>query len=323
MLEFGSIDIMPVQLMLIVSKIGAGFKDDHVDSNLADLLNKLRSNKSLPVTLRCSVTSNYEYQNPKNTESSIFYVRCNLKILQKMGMVPGSTRPAVEIFARLLETIENAKGILYFEEITSEIWKGLEKEGLNYDKGRAMGLEAIFPHWGKNKVSQIKADSVNSMYQSKKLKIRPHHLMCMTCFYGGHEFQPIIEDNLFEAINIIHSNPDVLIELVCGPCMICPPCKFYCESSNQCVSSNGMALRDELKDLDVLQILGLNYGDILTAKELFAKLYMKIVSTDQICGFGNNKNRIPEWGICNEAGKDENSAYTKARAEGLGFLYKF
>ncbi|HBG25828.1 MAG TPA: hypothetical protein DDX75_01885 [Phycisphaerales bacterium] len=323
MLEFGSIDITPVQLMLTVSKIVEGFKDVPVDSNLADLLNKLRSNPNLPVTLRCSVTSNYEYQNPKNTESSIFYVRCNLKILQKMGMVPGSTRPAVEIFARLLETIESAKGILYFEEITSEIWKGLEKEGLRYDKGRTMGLEAIFPHWGRNKISQIKADSVNSMYQSKKLKIRPHHLLCMTCFYGGKEFKPIIEDNLYEAIDIIHSNPNILIELICGPCMICPPCKFYCESSNQCISSNGMALRDELKDLDVLQMLGLNYGDVLTAKELFTKLYSKIISTDPICGLSDNKNRIPEWGICTESSNDKNSAYVKGRSQGLGFLHPF
>jgi len=323
MREFGSLDVRPHQLMLIVSKIGSGCKDDLGDAGLTEILWAVRKNSSLPVTLRCPVTSNYYYQNPPEIAEApadrFFYARCDLKILQRMGMVPGATRPAVEIFHRLLEGVETAQGILYFNEITSPSWKGLGQEGYDYDKGRAMGLQAIIPARDKKEEEQFKVDSARLMYKADKLQIRPHHLMCMTCFYGRQDFVPIAADNLFEAIDIIHANPDIPVELVCGPCMICPPCYYYCPSSGQCVSQDGMALRDELKDLDVLQILGLKYGDVLSARELFTRLYNKVYSTTQICGYGDGIARSPEWSSgC--AGKEGNPAYVKARAAGLGFL---
>ena len=319
MREFGSLDVRPHQLMLIVSKIGSGCKDDLGDARLTEILRAARENPSLPVTLRCPVTTNYSYQNPTEIKEAsadkLFYARCDLKIVQRMGMVPGATRPAIEIFHRLLDGVEKAQGIFCFDEITSETWKGLGQEGCNYDKGRAMGLQAVIPARDKKEQEQFKVDSAKLMYESGTLRIRPHHLMCMTCFYGGQKFAPIAEDNLFEAIHIIQANPDIPIELVRGPCMICPPCHLYCPSSNRCISPHAMALRDELKDLDVLQILGLKYGDVLNARELYTRLYDKVHSTAPICGYGDDIVRSPEWSIC-----EGNPAYAKARTAGSGFL---
>jgi hypothetical protein len=319
MLEFGSLDVRPHKLMLIVSKIGEGCTRDLGDAELTRILRVSRENPSLPITLRCPVTTNYTYQNPDDTQAlhlnTLFYARCDLKIIQKMGMVPGDTRPAVEIFHRLLHGVETARGILYFDEVTSETWRGFDREMCHYDKGRAMGLKAIIPPRDHEERVQFKVDSVKKMYEMGTLKIRPHHLMCICCFFGGRELVPVEEDNLFEAIDIIRAKPDFPIELVCGPCIICPPCHNYFPSFGRCVSPDGMALRDELKDLDVLQILGLKYGDVLSARELYKRLFEKVQSTTQICGYGDGIERCPEFRVC---GSIKGSVdYSKARSVGL------
>ncbi len=77
-----------------------------------------------------------------------------------------------------------------------------------------------------------------------------------------------------------------------------------------------MALRDQKKDLDVLQKLGLKYGDTLPARQLYRLVFERIPSTRDICGYGDGEERAPEWSICDGAKKDE--PYQKARAGRLG-----
>jgi hypothetical protein len=79
-----------------------------------------------------------------------------------------------------------------------------------------------------------------------------------------------------------------------------------------------MALRDQKKDLDVLQRLGLKYGDTLPARQLLDLLYERIPSTRDICGYGDGETRAPEWSICSGAVKDD--PYQKARAARLGIV---
>ena len=82
-----------------------------------------------------------------------------------------------------------------------------------------------------------------------------------------------------------------------------------------------MAVRDELKDLSVLQVLGLKYGDVLTARELYTMLYDRIQSQIQICGYGNGVVTSQEWTVCT-AGPEPGPEYANGRAAGLGFLNK-
>jgi hypothetical protein len=130
------------------------------------------------------------------------------------------------------------------------------------------------------------------MVRAERLQIRPHHLMCMSCFCGGRaELAPIEEDNLYEAIEIMQRDPQIPVELVRGPCMICPPCHGYDPASGLCTADVGIALRDELKDLDVLQLLGLEYGEVLPAQALMARLYEQILSTQMVCRHGDGIQR--------------------------------
>ena len=321
--KFGSLGVRPTELVEIVSRIGEGRKDEVGDERLAEIVRIVRAYPGVPLTLRCSVSSDYDYQNPGldgvSAPGQLLDVRADLCILQRMGLVPGDTRPAIEVFQRLLEHIDTLKGILWFDEITAATWQGRPGESAHYAAGRAKGLEAILPARNAEEMARIKAESVQSMRQASTLEIRPHHLMCMTCFHSGRDhLEPIEEDNLFEAIDIAQRNPGVPIRLVRGPCMICPPCPHYLPSSDQCIGGHGRALRDELKDLDVLQCLGLTYGDVLMARDLFTRLYARITSTRKICGYGDGVVRGPEWTIC--GGPDGDPRYTRGRAAGLGFL---
>ena len=45
-------------------------------------------------------------------------LRRDLRILQRLGLVPGDTRPAIELFRRLYETIETGRDLLWFDEVT-------------------------------------------------------------------------------------------------------------------------------------------------------------------------------------------------------------
>ena len=77
-----------------------------------------------------------------------------------------------------------------------------------------------------------------------------------------------------------------------------------------------MALRDQKKDLDVLQLLDLTYGDVLPARELLGRLYANVHSTRQVCGYKDGILRAPEWRICSEP--EGALRYDKGRAARIG-----
>ncbi|NUQ61529.1 MAG: hypothetical protein HUU20_03510 [Pirellulales bacterium] len=318
-----TLEVRPYQLMCIVCRIGAPEAGPPADPRLAQILAAVREDPKTPLRLRMNADSVYRYQNPgpgeDSPEGELFNAKRDIDILQKLGMVPGDTRPAIDIFQRLLTNISTAKGICGYGAATAETWRGCSRaESGNYEKGHARGLQAIIPPRDAKEKADSKKTSVASIYEAKALQIRPHHLMCMSCFFGGRidNLAPIQEDNLFEAIDVIQKNPEIPVTLIRGTCMICPPCSHYESKTGLCLGGRSMALRDQKKDLDVLQKLGLSYGDTLPARTLFERLYDRIPSTRDVCGWGDGKERAPEWSVCGDPeGRKE---YAKARAAKLG-----
>jgi len=315
------LDIRPYQLMCIICKIGAG-RAEADDGKLSAILKTVRENPDMPVTLRANADSVYRYQNPGREDDTpqgeLFNEKRDLDILQRLGLVPGSTRPAMDMFERVFKKIPTAEGICGYAEVTSDTWQGCPGAASgNYEKGIAKGVTAIFPARDADEKARVKKASAEAMYQADMLLIRPHHLMCMACFHGGREkIKPIEADNLFEAIDVIQKNPDVPVKLIRGCCMICTPCGRYNPETGLCSGGLSMNLRDQKKDLDVLQKLGLKYGDVLPGRELYALLFERIHSTTQICGWGDAVVRAPEWSIC--GGPEGNKGYEKARQCNLG-----
>ncbi len=317
------LEVRPYQLMCVVCRIGEGKTDDLGDARLTEILATVRADRKIPVTLRCNVDTVYRYQNPgpheDTTEGGLFNAKRDLDIIQKLGLVPGDTRPAVDLFERLLANVVTTDGICGYETVTLETWRGCRRAASgHYEKGHALGIGAIMPPRDGQERAAFKERSVAAIYEATTLQIRPHHLMCMSCFYGKRmeNFAPIKEDNLFEAIDAIQKNPDIPVELVPGCCMICPPCSHYEPNTNLCLGGQSMALRDQKKDLDVLQKLGLKYGDKLSARRLLKRLYERIPSTRDICGYGDGEVRAPEWRICGDP--EGNATYKKAREAKLG-----
>jgi hypothetical protein len=319
----GPLSVRPFQLMCIICKIGAG-QHDIQDSKLKMILNKVREKPHIPLKLCCNTDSVFKYQNPgrgDNTpEGDSFNEKRDLDILQKLGLVPGSTRPAYDLFSWVLKNITTAHNICGYGADSQSIWKGcVYADSGNYENGCRKGIAAVIP--ARNAKTDAKRESVKIIYQSGRLLIRPHHLMCMACFYGQIDnFKPIEEDNLYEVIDVMQKNPEIPVTLVKGCCMICPPCSKYDSETGLCVGGNCMALRDQKKDLDVLQKLGLDYGSVLPAKELFRLLFEKIQSSKQICAWGDGIARSPEWSICESSDRQNNELYKKGRKAGLGFL---
>ena len=109
------------------------------------------------------------------------------------------------------------------------------------------------------------------------------------------------------------------IELVPGPCMICPPCKGYDPDSGLCDASFAMGLRDQKKDLDTLQLLGLDYGAVLPAWQLLQLLYERIPEQQKVCAFNYGRQTQEAWSICRSAQvPPQESRYSRAAAENLG-----
>jgi hypothetical protein len=282
----------------------------------------MRRDPNIPLTLRCHADSAYGYQNPgrddDTPEGALFNEKRDLDVLQRLGLVPGATRPALELLERLFRNISAVQGICGYPTATAAHWRGCpEADSGHYERGLAGGLAGVIPARDEGEKARYKKESAAAMYRAGMLQIRPHHLMCMACFHGGREeLEPIAEDNLFEAIDIIQKNPDVPVTLVRGCCMICPPCGRYDPQRGQCAGGAGMNLRDQKKDLDVLQRLGLAYGDTLPARRLYRLLFERIPSTRQICAYGDGIARSAEWSICRDP--EGSPAYGKARECGMG-----
>ena len=317
-----ALSVRPYQLMCVVCRIGAGCTGDLGDPRLTAILEAVRQDPKLPLSLRCNVDTVYRYQNPGHAEDTaegeLFNAKRDLDIVQKLGLVPGDTRPAIDMFERVLAQIPQSRGICGYETHTSDTWRGCSQAGSgNYEKGRELGINALIPPRDPQEKAQYKQSSAAAIYQAPALQIRPHHLLCMSCFHGGKDtLAPIEEDNLFEAINAIQKQPDIPVTLIAGVCMICPPCGKYDPVHKLCVGGRSMALRDQKKDLDVLQKLGLKYGDTLPARTLYQLVFERILSTRDICGYGDGETRATEWSICGSAENDD--PYQKARATQLG-----
>ena len=286
-----------------------------------DRLQKLiQRNPNIPVRLVCNVDGLYRYQNPGHTLDSaggrLFNEKRDLDILQKMGMSPGDTRPARDLIERLLQTVKTVRDICGDAgRRASPAWRGCLLAGSGaFERGHGKAFAALVPARPARAKAAAKRHSAAAIYRSKRLYIRPHHLMCMACFYSRQAFEPIAEDNLFEALDVMRKNPDIPVTLVRGCCMICPPCSAYDSATGLCTGGHGMGLRDQKKDLDVLRRLGLDYGDTLPARVLYQRLFRSIRSAREICGLVESGEA---WTSCGTAFR---KAYERSRASGMGLV---
>ena len=116
-----------------------------------------------------------------------------------------------------------------------------------------------------------KERSIEALRSAREISMRPHLLLCAVCQYGLGIRSPFAEDNLPEFLDIVfNENPDIMITLVPGAdWMMCAPCPWRVPDRNACFTGRNYSggLYNQIKDLNVLQSLGLTYGTKMTARE--------------------------------------------------------
>jgi len=310
--------IRPHHLLCTVCLRGGCDSPPPGKERIQGILDRIKRNSEISISLECPIHPLY-YQDIiskesfKDVKGELYSRKKDLDVLQKLGLISGSSRPAWYLYKLLLERIPNIEGICAYDAVTSAEWEGCPHARSGYyERARKEGVGLFMPQRSEEEMQKAKEESVERIYHDKRLFIRPHHLMCVTCFHGRGGSAPLKEDNLYEVLRRIQEDPDTPITLVEGCCMICPPCPAYNPESHLCDTT--CQIRDYKKDLDVFQKLGLAPGATVKAKDLYALLFERIPSSMDICGYGNGVVTSHEWEIC---GNVKNGSYEKGREKGI------
>lgn len=325
-MDVRKMNVRPYELMCLICRYGRQSEDLYYFDKKLDMLQKvIQKDRYMPFMLRCNVESTFRFQNPGHRhdtpEGKLFNISRDLNIIQRLGLLPGSIIPAIDIIELFINSIGNTDSICSFGNDAVSCGSCKFAKSGNYERGIKTVCTSLIKLRPENELSVCKKNTSRKLYNKKCLNIRPHHLLCLACTAGdkkNEEFKYYKENHLFEIIEICRNNPNILIKLSHGPDMICAPCSGYSPHNGLCAKSFGIGLRDQKKDIDVLHAAGLNYGDIIPAYKLFNLLFARIFSTVQICGFSKPVKTGPAWRICGgENNLDGNPEYKKARNLGL------
>lgn len=307
------------QLLSLVCVLG-GAKCPLIESGKArELLERLASDPTTTIRLMSNADEIPHYTKleagarPSQDAQEVLNRKRDLDVLQRLGLAPGDTRRARYLYELLFKRIETLKGICAHDTVG---WEGcpLAKDG-TYERVRAKGWKAVVYCRTDQEREQYRRRSVQRAEKDERLFVRPHHLMCLSCWYaGGKNKSPRSNDTIYEIWQRIRREPDVPITLVEGTCMACDCCDGFHPANGRCVHSCGL-IRDYKKDLDVFQKLGLMPGATMKARELFVLLFQRIPSTRDICAYGDGIERSEEWRIC--SGPDGNPGYVATRKTGI------
>ena len=314
-----TVTIRAHQLLSIVCILGGAKCPLMEEPKARQVLQKLGTDPSTAIRLMSNADEipHYTALGPEARTSAdsreVLNRKRDLDVLQRLGLAPGDTRRARYLYELLFDRIASPKGICAHD---TPGWEGcpLAKNGA-YERVRAQGWSAVVHARTEKECEQYRRRNVERINSTDRLFVRPHHLMCLSCWYaGGQNQSPRPSDTLCEIWQRIRREPDVPITLVEGTCMACDCCDGFHPANGRCVHSCGL-IRDYKKDLDVFQKLGLMPGATMKARELFALLFQRIPSTRDICGYGDGIVRSEEWKICGEP--EGNPGYAATRQTGI------
>ena len=282
-----------------------------------DLLALARQTPDHPVTLQCNVHDVFAFQDPgpadDTPEGPEFNLWRDLEILHRLDLCPGVTLPARILVQRVLTGIEDVAD-LWGTAGDSAAWPACPAAWReDYRRGRALGLGAFVPPRPAAELRQCQAESLAAMAAADAVNVRPHLLLCAVCQYGGGTRPPFADDNLPELLQLVFARPETRIRLVAGAdWMMCAPCPWRAPGLNACVIHQGSGgLPNQMRDLRVLHHLGLRYGDVLPARELFRRIFARLPGTLATCRLAPARPSV-WWDPCGAAPADS-AAYAKGR----------
>lgn len=297
----------PHHLLCLFCLKGGGEPPDREAAQMDEALRRIQQDRNILITLYTA----YNCMGGPTNQPQLFDPatrRKDLQVLQRLNLAPGDTRPAHWLLRNWIpQFIPDLQDICDLGGETGPAWKECpECRSGAYARGLQAG---VIPLRSPEEMQAAKEASCAEIAQTNRLRIRPHHLLCITCFWGTGKDAPIPEDNLWEPLLRMRENPDIEVELVEGACIVCPPCHGYDPQRQICDTLCG--LRDRLKDLNVLQRLGLAPGDVRTARELYNLIWERIPDIRDICD--NMNPTVLEWHDCSGC---RDGRFARARARG-------
>jgi hypothetical protein len=310
------LSVRPYHLLCTVCALGEGRR--------TALAEAVREAPDRPLRIVCNAGDVYAYQDPglkdDTPEGADYNRKRDLDVLQRMEWPPGVTLPARTAFMMLLERIPTVQGLCGYDAVTSEAWRGCAKaDSGDYEAGRALGITALIPPRPEAELQAEKASSLQALQEAEEVSIRPHILLCAVCQYGNGVRPPYPPDNLPELLQLLlHEKPDLPLRMARGAdWMMCAPCPARVPELNACVNVLGSGgLSNEKRDLDLLQLLGLQSGSVLPARELFRLIFERVPSTAPVCRREGNRCPSCWWDGCGESNVAAgNSGYAQDRRE--------
>lgn len=302
--------IRPYQLLCLICSFG---ENDYgpTDKKLKIILEKIRRFPLMPIMLNCNAGDVFSYQDPGFKDDTIkrseFDRLRDLEILHKLDLMPGTILPAKLILFRIFNKIKTVSMICGYEKVTSNEWIGCEKAKEGYfekavqnvlpgnpdcyrDYYRCLEKEkrTIIFEREEAELDEEKKKSLEVMLKAEVIDIRPHILLCAVEQYAEGLNPPFENDNLPEMLQHIIKNPNQKIRLVQGAdWMMCAPCPVRDSALNACVLAvrGGGSLSNQVRDLRMLQKLGLGFGETMKAKDLYKLIFERIKTTNEICTF--------------------------------------
>lgn len=294
---------------------------------LRELLAAILSAPDTPVALPCNAGGVFAWQDPGTDEDSpegaVYNVKRDLDVIERLDLSPGSVLPARILLYRMQKHLPTVHGVCGYDIVTADGWRGCPKAGAGfYERGREMRVDEIIPVRSDEVRAAEKVESLKVITSGGPVPVRPHMLLCGVCQYGNGIRPPFHADNLPELMRHILAHPDTPIRVARGAdWAMCAPCRGRVPGTNVCVTVGGHGgLSDSLRDLNVLQLLGTQYGDVLPASELYRRIFETMPTTVAACTRTHTRPSV-WWDSCADKA-DGYGPYVKGRealmAEGLG-----
>lgn len=301
--------IRPYQLLCTICSMGADDAESspHYAKAMA-IREAIRRNPDVPVTLSCHAGALYSFQEADSSgdtpESAEYNEKRDLDVLQILGLPPGVTLPARALFGLLMKGLPSVSGICGYGKATGEAWKGCPMADTDhYEKGFGKGVNALITPRSEEDMAREKELSIKALREARVVPVRAHILVCAVCQYGEGLKPGYKEDNLPDLLDIIlNKNPDLEIKVVAGAdWLMCAPCPGRSPELNCCTHVMGSGELDSRKrDLDLLQKLGLKFGSVMKARDLYKLIFERIETTHGIPGICLKYNTMPSvwWDEC-------------------------
>jgi len=255
--------------------------------------------------------------------------RKDLEVCRLLGIAPNTALPAYWAYQILLDRVGTVAGICtsptpdsrhwpqcphaaagYYESIAGAPQRSLQEQTERGEDLSGEGIWAMVRPRSRQEMQEAKAVSARHIIQTAdRLFIRPNHVLCVLCTAETQD--PLIQDNLIELRKRMEDDPDIPVTLTEGCCMVCDSCNVYDPEEHVCYRAH---IKNQLRDLHMLERLDLPPGATLPARELYARVYERIGSLADICGWGDGSNTAPFWAPC---GGWQGDQLAKAREAGL------